>query len=52
MGRILCKERKVEALKIARDLCYGADIRKAIKDSTNDFEIDRALITGRKRMTD
>ena len=36
-----------EALKAARDLCYGKDVERAIRNAKSETEIIRIMITAR-----
>ena len=46
------KSYKREAISAARDLCYGEDVVKRIKEAKDDTEIARIMATARKQMRD
>lgn len=39
---------KKEALKAAKELCYGDEIKKKIKEAKTDEEIERIMASARK----
>lgn len=43
---------KQQAIRAAKDLCYGEEVIRRIKNAKSDVEIERIMATARKQMKD